>query len=481
VSEKWDAPVVFTTMVQFLETVFRGGTRGARRMHQLANSVLIFDEIQTLPIKCVHLFNNAVNFLTEQCNSTIIFCSATQPLLGQVDAAKGAVRLHPDAELMPDVAGLFRDLRRVRVTYGRKERTHLQIARLAAEHMRREGSCLVIANTKASAREVYRHNAEFVPEEARFYLSTDLCPAHRADLLGFKGSTAPEEKTILGRLRMDLPTLCVSTQVMEAGIDADFAFVIRFLAGIDAIAQAAGRGNRHAKRRTRHGAPAIGRVYVVRPDMERLGSLSEIQKGQEVTRRIFDEYSQDPARFGHDLIGPEAVELYYRYYFFERQDEMDYWLSDDDAATLGQSSETLLNLLSENAKAVNDLSPPGSSLFHRQAFSAAGSIFRAIDAPTEGVVVPYGSEGRRLIDALLGSGDDLKRQYQLVWVAQRYTVNVYPHTMARLLEDQAVRPVSDHSRIHVLIDDRYYSPRLGLNTELDDDWRIESWLVHGDG
>jgi CRISPR-associated endonuclease/helicase Cas3 len=106
-SENWDAPVVFTTMVQFLETLFGGGTRGARRMHQLAKAVLIFDEVQTLPLKCAHMFSNAINFLTEQCKTTVLFCTATQPLLDQVDHTKGAVRLAPESELMRDVAGLF--------------------------------------------------------------------------------------------------------------------------------------------------------------------------------------------------------------------------------------------------------------------------------------------------------------------------------------------------------------------------------------
>ena len=92
-SDNWDAPVILTTMVQFLECLFGGGTRGARRMHQLAKSVIVCDEIQTLPIKCVHLFNNAVNFLTEQCGSSVVLCTATQPLLHEVDEKFGKVRL----------------------------------------------------------------------------------------------------------------------------------------------------------------------------------------------------------------------------------------------------------------------------------------------------------------------------------------------------------------------------------------------------
>lgn len=468
-SENWDAPVVFTTTVQFLEALFGGGTRGARRMHQLANAVLIFDEVQTLPIKCVHLFNNAINFLAEQCNSTILFCSATQPLLDRVDVKKGAARLAPDAELMPDVTNLFSTLRRVRVHYGRKERTHAQIARMAAEHMRRDGSCLVIVNTKSSARELHQLCADLVPQECLFHLSTDMCPAHRAQRLGLKGSTTSDEATILGRLRRALPTLCISTQVMEAGIDVDFGFVIRFLAGADSIAQAAGRCNRHARRRDRHGRLLNGRVFVVRPDRENLGHLEEIRKGQEVARRIFDEFGENPAHFGFDLIGPEAIDAYYQYYFFERREDMTYPLDSSGAERLGRSGETLLNLLSANFGAVHDLGSSARTLFLRQSFMAAGSIFRAIDAPTEGVVVPFGPEGHRLIDQLRDAGNDLKLLNRLVRDAQRYTVNVYPHALVRLTDAKAVRTISAVTRIHVVIDDRYYSPRLGLNSELDED------------
>ena len=91
-TENWDAPVVYTTMVQFLEAFFGGGTRGARRMHQLARSVLVFDEIQTLPVRCVHMFCNAINFLVNQCGSSIILCTATQPLLGEVNPVQGGAR-----------------------------------------------------------------------------------------------------------------------------------------------------------------------------------------------------------------------------------------------------------------------------------------------------------------------------------------------------------------------------------------------------
>jgi CRISPR-associated endonuclease/helicase Cas3 len=153
-SENWDAPVVYTTSVQLLETLFGAGTRGARRMHQLANAVLIFDEIQSLPINCVHLFNNAMNYLADFCGSTVVLCTATQPLLDQVDAHKGAIRVPQGNELMPDVQQLFDDLKRVEVVNRRKPGGWLQdeIATLANEQIETSGSCLVIVNTKKKRR-----------------------------------------------------------------------------------------------------------------------------------------------------------------------------------------------------------------------------------------------------------------------------------------------------------------------------------------
>ncbi|EHR41918.1 hypothetical protein [Alishewanella jeotgali] len=116
VSENWDAPIVLTTMVQFLETLLSGGTRGVRRLHQLANSVIVFDEIQTLPINCIHLFNNSLNFLAAHCKTTAVLCTATQPLLHQVpNEHKGRLHLPAGNELMPDIGELFQQLKRVEI------------------------------------------------------------------------------------------------------------------------------------------------------------------------------------------------------------------------------------------------------------------------------------------------------------------------------------------------------------------------------
>jgi len=446
--ENWDAPVIFTTMVQFLESLFGSGTRGARRMHQLANSVLVFDEIQTLPVKCVHLFNNAVNFLVEQCNSTVLLCTATQPLLHKVDDAKGAIRLAPGHEVIRDVRTLFDDLRRVEIRYERRPGgwPHADIARLAMDEMRRAGSCLVIVNTKESARVLFQICRErLARRDEVFHLSTDMCPAHRKVVLG----------TVLERLAREEPVICLSTQLIEAGVDADFGAVVRFLAGLDSIAQAAGRCNRNGRLKS-------GVVHVVNPRDERLDSLPDISKGRDQAERVLQDFVEDPFRYGHDLVGPLAMNEFYRYYFFDRRKEMDYPVS---ARALGYD-DTVLNLLSSNTQAVTEMQRRNGAapdLILHQSFMTAARAFKAIDAPTQGVVVPYGPKGKEVVGRLHGVFD-VELDSALLREAQQFTVNVFPNVLEKLRSAGVVTEVKAGARI-LTLDERYYSPDFGLSAE----------------
>jgi CRISPR-associated endonuclease/helicase Cas3 len=444
--ENWDAPVVYTTMVQFLESLFGAGTRGARRMHQLANSVLVFDEVQTLPIKCTHLFNNAINFLVEHCNSTVILCTATQPLLHKVSAEKGAIRLSPRHEIMPDRRRLFDELKRVEVRDCRRPAawTYEDVARLALDELGRGRSCLVIVNTKDAARSVYklctdRSNAE------RVHLSTDMCPAHRKEKLAY----------VRERLRDGLPVLCVSTQLIEAGVDVDFDVVIRFLAGLDSIAQAAGRCNRNGRAKQ-------GVVYVVNPADEKLNNLPDIEKARDVGMRVLDDFRDNRTLYADNLFGPEAITDYYRHYFFERQEDMSYPVSAHEIGT----ADTLLNLFSSNSHAVAEYrrkvgnNPP---LHFLQAFMTAANAFKTIDAPTRGVIVPFGNEGGCVISELCAAYE-VEKQYELLKRAQQFTVNVFPHVLRKLSEAEAVHPIQKDVEI-LYLDERYYSDEYGLATE----------------
>lgn len=445
--ENWDAPVIYTTMVQFLEALFGSGTRGARRMHQLARSVLIFDEVQTLPLKCAHLFNNAVNFLVEQCGATAVLCTATQPLLHEVDARKGAIRLACacDHELFRGDTTLFQQ--RVSVLDRRKAGgwSDQEVANLALNEVQRSASCLVIVNTKASARRIFEICAADGDEQGIFHLSTDMCPAHRKLQL----------QAMFERLGSGLPTLCVSTQLIEAGVDVDFGAVIRFVAGLDSIAQAAGRCNRN-------GARPSGTVHVVNPQKENLERLPDILLGRNAALRVLDEFEQNPARFLGDLLGAEALRAYYRYYFFDRAADMGYPVKPDETA----QTDSLLNLLSFNQAGVDEYGrrhgakPP---ILLRQAFMTAAKAFRAIDSATQAVIVPFGAAGRKLI-ADLYAAYDVQREIELLRQAQQFSVNVFPHVLRALNAAQALHEIKPGTRI-LCLNERYYSPLFGLATE----------------
>lgn len=445
--ENWDAPVVYTTMVQFLEALFGAGTRGARRMHQLANAVVVFDEIQTLPVRCVHLFNSAVNFLQERCNSTVVLCTATQPLLHTVNRESGAMRLQPDHEMMVDVDALFERLKRVDVRDVRRAGgwAHDDVADLALQELARTTSCLVIVNTKRSAQRLFARAALQLDEEALCHLSTDMCPAHRKQ----------ELQRVRDRLSAGLPTLCISTQLIEAGVDVDFRVVIRFLAGLDSMAQAAGRCNRN-------GHPDPGVLYIVNPDEEALQSLPDIQIGRDLAQRVLDNYRDDPSRYQHNLVGPQALRDYYEYYFHQRNGEMAYLLG---PTQLGRN-DSLLELLSQNQMALKEcerLTGHKPAMPMHQAFMAAAELFRAIDAPTQGIVVPYGAAGTELVNDLCAAYD-LALDGDLLRRAQQFTVNVFPHVLRKLTDAKALHEVHPDLRI-LCLDPRFYSPRFGVSTE----------------
>ncbi|ABK46004.1 CRISPR-associated helicase, Cas3 family [Magnetococcus marinus MC-1] len=449
-SENWDRPVVLTTMVQFLETLFGGGTRGARRMHHLANSVLIFDEIQALPLKCTHLFNNAINFLQQQCGATVLLCSATQPHLHCVNETKGAIQREANHELMPNAQQLFKDLKRVQV------KSHLHagelsltaIAQLAQTEQQRAGSCLVVVNTKKQSRALFQL-CQKSGVDGLYHLSTDMCQHHRKTIF----------KEIRQRLDTQQPTLCISTQLIEAGVDVDFDGVIRFAAGLDSIAQAAGRCNRHGKR-------PMGTLHVVMPTQaqENLSRLKEIETAKKDFQRMDKEMQNDPADLEHDLLTLKAMERYYTYKYGHYNNSMYEYLSYIiDRRQVGRD-DTLLSILSDHEKANikgEATHQDDKKTVLRQAFKQAGQIFQAIDAPTRSLLVPH-AEGRSIIQQLCGWEGDYRELKKWLRQAQPYTVNLYPYTWDLLLKERSIAQTQEDSGIWYLINDAYYSDDFGL-------------------
>ena len=454
-SENWDKPIVFTTMVQFLDAWFGGGTRGARHIHPMTNAVLIFDEIQTLPVKCVHLFCNVLNWLTAFGKSTAVLCTATQPLLGKSGlqnfpedkrgdiTARGLLRLSEDAEIMgkhQDLDKLFDELSRVEIRFNEKAGGWNvdEAGAFLLEQFATTQSCLFIVNTKKWAQELYQYcKGQNVPPEALFHLSTNQCAAHRKAIFD----------TIKARLKNGKPVICISTQLIEAGVDISMACVIRALGGLDSIAQAAGRCNRHGEK------DGKGQVWVLNlkeQDFTRI--LPDIQAGKTHAERVSRDFA------GQDILQPAAMQRYFEYYFYQRSDEMAY-------SVKNSATGSLLDWLSDNA-----LNPYGEKNNKRskplpllmQSFKSAGRAFQAIDAPTRAVIVPYG-EGAKLIAELCGEWDP-KEMHRTLQKAQRYSVNVFPNVWDKLQKENALHETIEGSGIYYL-NERYYNDEFGLSLD----------------
>jgi CRISPR-associated endonuclease/helicase Cas3 len=388
------------------------------------------------------MFNNALNFLVEECRASVVLCTATQPLLHKVDVRKGAIRLGEGSEIMEDVADLFSQIRRYEVYDRRKGGgwDHAEAAALAVAETRGLGSCLVVVNTKREALSIYKECKAAARDITVRHLSTGMCPAHRLKILD-------ELKEQLS----STPVICVSTQLIEAGVDISFGSAIRALAGIDSIAQTAGRCNRNGER-------DLGRVHVIDLAGALPKALSDIRVAREAAQRVLDENAGKNGERTIDLWDPKIIDQYFRYYFFDRRKDMDYPVGPKQA----ERDDTLLNMLSENDLAVAECDPR-PPVYLRQSFRTAAEAFQAIDASTRGVVVPYSSEGKAVIGELCGAYE-LMKQAKLLKRAQRFTVNVFPYVLDRLQQARAVYEAQKGTGI-LCLHEKYYNDEFGLNEE----------------
>ena len=455
-AENWDAPLVFTTQVQFLEALFGSGTRDPRRMHQFANSVIILDEVQTVPIKIVHMLNAALRFLTHDCGSTVVLCTATQPPLDKLpENPYRALTIQPEQKIIQNEAELFEKLERVEVHDERKPGglTNAEIADLTERALQEKGSVLVVVNTRASAQALYQQIKARNLGVGTYHLSTNMCPAHRVDVLN----------EVRAKLDAKEPVICVSTQLIEAGVDIDFGGVIRALTGLDSIAQSAGRCNRHGVRES------LGSVWVVNLQEENLDRLTDIKVGRDHAQRILDDFRDNPEPFGDDRIGLNAIAAYYDFYYQSRENEMRYPV---DANSSAGRNDDLFNLLSLNTlstdayKAIHHSAP---EILLRQSFRSAAREFHVIDSPTRGVVVPY-KKGEEIIKDLCGASV-LEKQVKLLKRAQRYSVNLFAYQFETLFKAGAIKEVQTGAAIYHL-DEQYYSEEFGWSDKPVGDMKV---------
>ena len=278
-AENWDMPVIVTTTVQLFESLFANRTSKMRKLHNIAGSVLILDEVQTLPEKYLIPIQDMLNRLVDGYSCSIVLCSATQPSLGQ---ESGSGLLKDIREIIPDAGRYFSLLKRVNYEIPAKEERWSW--KRVAEEMRKSPQALTVVNTKKGALALL--NA--LGDEETLHISTNMCGAHRRDVV---------DKVRL-RLREGLPCYLVSTQVVEAGVDIDFPLVLRALGPLDRIVQAAGRCNRE-------GRLEVGRVVVFRPEGGTV-PRGAYKVGTDTAGMMLRELES------HELHNPATYEKYFR-------------------------------------------------------------------------------------------------------------------------------------------------------------------------
>lgn len=283
-TENWDAPVVVTTAVQFFESLFAARTSRCRKLHNIANSVVIFDEAQMLPVPYLKPCVNAIAELVQHYGVTAVLCTATQPALDEL-----IKRYAPELVLMeicPGTKALFDEFCRTRLV---QDGTLTKDALASSLTQMRQALCIV--NTRKMAQEIFA----MLPEEGRYHLSTLMTPEHRAEKL----------RMIRERLKDGEPCRVVSTSLIEAGVDVDFPEVWRELAGLDSILQAAGRCNREGKRSVEDSRVHVFRFEGTAPRM--------IRQNTSATEYVLKKFS--------DISSPEAIDAYFRELLFLKGDD----------------------------------------------------------------------------------------------------------------------------------------------------------------
>jgi CRISPR-associated endonuclease/helicase Cas3 len=239
-AENWDAPIIVTTTVQLFESLFGRKTTACRKLHNISRTVIVLDEVQTLPVGLLEPILDGLRQLVAHFNVSVVLCTATQPALEESPYLKGLPGMK---EIIPDPVGLFVELGS-RVRYELPSGVTWTWEQVAAE-MRQADQALAVVNTKNNGLALL----EALQDPTALHLSTLLCGAHRRDVLN----------EVDRRLKQGIPCRLVSTQVVEAGVDLDFPLVLRAMGPLDRIVQAAGRCNREGKQ-------VMGRVVIFEPD-----------------------------------------------------------------------------------------------------------------------------------------------------------------------------------------------------------------------
>jgi len=424
-TENWDAPIIVTTNVQLFESLFGAKKKHCRKLHNIIQSVIVLDEAQTVSRDYLSPILQAIRLLTAHYRVSCVLSTATQPMLeDRYDCfkrltLKGLYKSGEQNEIIADQKALYNQLKRVEIkpmkdSWNNKT-TWDELADRLAEH----DCVLAIVNTRPNCRELYERLMSRCDQGEVVHLSGLMCGEHRSDVIN-------DIKKRLENRRQGIdtrPLRVVSTQLVEAGVDFDFPVVYRAMAGLDSIAQAAGRCNREGK------LAGLGQVYVF--DCQTKPPVGLLRQGYDVA---------------HDLIvsgrvtDPLAPESHIQYFdhLYEKGA-----LDKHDICNL-QSKDVLDNR---------------GQIIVEIPFRTIADAFKLITDEGESIIVPYkktGEDNSRVDGWLKQLADDPSQK----WVyrkLQRYTVNVHSNHLQQLLKERCLEDPTKTSGLYVALDSCYDS------------------------
>ena len=404
-SENWDAPIVVTTAVQFFESLFADRSSRCRKLHNIAGSVIILDEAQMLPLNLLLPIMQAIKELAQNYRCSVVMCTATQPA---VQAENGFYRGFENVrEIAPKPTALFDKLRRTTVQHIGTQTDADLLAKLA-EHPQ----MLVIVNNRRHARSLYDQAKHL---DGTFHLTTLMCAKHRSQKLD----------EIRGRLKNGEPCRVIATSLIEAGVDVDFPLVMRAEAGLDSVAQAAGRCNREGKRSSENSF-----VWIFAPE-EQWKAPPELATQAAVMRLTADEFSDD-------LLSTQAVAAYFAELYQLKGSELD------------------------NKKILKMHNDTGQSLDFP--FQTIADKFRMIESHMQPLIIPFDGEAENLISSL-HQADHIGG---LLRKLQPYTVQIPEKALAALYKAERIEPINEQNfgkQFYTLIGLDLYDDVAGLSWE----------------
>ena len=436
ICESWDNAVIVTTLVQFLNTLFSGKTQAVRRMKALIGSVIIIDEVQTVPLKMLFMFNNALNFLAYFCGCKIILCSATQPCFEKTDYM---LKYSENCDIVKTNEQIKKAFKRTEII----DKTNLpmsveQICDFSMELIKNSENLLIICNTKNTAESIFKEISIISPREFKvFCLTANMCMKHRQLILRMINYFLEKHEKII----------CISTQLVEAGVDFSFETLIRIRAGLDNIAQAAGRCNRSFD----YGH--ICNVYIVRLVDEKLSYLKDIQNSQNSTMDFLYKYNQNPESFDNGILSEKSIEKYYSLLFNSTDVKRNF----SYPVTKPQQTNIFDLLALNKVFSCND-----KQYLLKQAFKTAGELFEVFDSESFDVIVPYNKEAKELIADLNSEKAkfDIAFLKNAVQKAKPYMVSLFKYQLDKLSQDGMLESY-DNGHIYSL-NENCYNKMTGL-------------------